>query len=31
VCLPKFPLYIVFFLGKHFLEEERYGEYTPSL
>ena len=29
VCAPKLTLPIVFFLGKHFLEEERYGEHTP--
>jgi hypothetical protein len=31
MCSPKSPLPIVFFPGKHFLEEERYGEHTPSL
>jgi hypothetical protein len=31
VCSPKLPLHIVFFFGKHLLEEERYGEHTPSL
>jgi hypothetical protein len=31
VCSSKLTLPIVFFLGKHFLEEERYGEHTPSV
>jgi hypothetical protein len=31
VCSPKSPFMLVFFLGKPFLEEERYGEHTLSL
>jgi hypothetical protein len=31
VCSPKSPCMLVFFLGKPFLEEDRYGEHTLSL
>jgi hypothetical protein len=31
VCSSKSPFMLVFFLGKPFLEEDRYGEHTLSL